>query len=78
MNNQSLDGAELDAPRELHLHPVDGSQWIGVVYFDGAKQLETQPLSCIDAVKREVAKQVAGELKIFVWAQDGGMILSES
>ena len=48
-----------------------------MVYLKGAKRIETEPPSSIDAVKSEVAKHVEGELKNVIWAQDGGMILSE-
>ena len=78
MSNESLNDAVLDSAGELHLHPASGGRWIGVVYLEGAKQIETQPLPCVDAVKHEIAKHVKSELKIFVWAQDNGMILSES
>lgn len=77
MMSQGLIDFASDAPNELHLHPIDGGHWIGVAYLKGVRQIETGPLSSIDAVKSEVAKHVEGELKNVIWAQDGGMILSE-
>lgn len=77
MSSQGLTDSVSNAANELHLHPVDGGRWVGVVYLKGAKRIETEPLSSIDAVKSEVTKHVDGELKNVIWAQDGGMILSE-
>lgn len=77
MSSQDLNDSVSNAPNELHLHPVDGGRWVGVVYLKNAKRIETEPLSSIDAVRSEIAKQVEGDLKNVMWAQDGGMILSE-
>lgn len=77
MGSQGLNDSVSNASNELHLHPVDEGRWVGVVYLKGAKWIETEPLSSIDTVRSEVAKHVEGDLKIVMWAQDGGMILSE-
>lgn len=77
MMRQGLIDTVSNTSNELHLHPVDGGRWVGAVYLKGAKRIETGPLSSIDAVKSEVAKHVEDELKNVIWAQDGGMILSE-
>lgn len=78
MSSQGLTDSVSNASNELHLHPVDGGRWVGVIYLKGAKRIETEPLSSIEAVKSEAAKHVEGELKNIMWAQDGGMILSEN
>lgn len=77
MMRQGLIDAVSDASNELHLHPVDGGRWVGVVYLKDAKRIETAPLSNIDAGRSEIAKRVEGQLKNVMRAQDGGMILSE-
>lgn len=77
MSSQDLNDSVSNASNELHLHPIDGGRWVGVVYLKGAKQIEIGPLSSIDAVRSVVAKHVEGELKNVIWAQDDGMILSE-
>lgn len=77
MMRQGLIDTVSGVSNELHLHSVGGGCWIGLVYLKGVRQIETGPLSSIDAVKSEVAKHVEGELKNVIWAQDGGMILSE-
>lgn len=63
--------------RELHLHPFGADQWFGVVYIDGIKCGQTEPMSTMDAVKRHATKRFGEGLKALVWSQDSAMILSE-
>ena len=50
MSSQGLTDSVSNAANELHLHPVDGGRWIGVVYRKDANRIDTGPLSSIDAV----------------------------
>lgn len=68
--------AELGS-RELHMHPFGADQWLGVVYIDGIKRAQTEPMSSMDAVKRHAAERFGEGLKPLVWSQDSAMILSE-
>lgn len=77
MSSQKLNDSVSNTFNELHLYPVDDNCWVGVVYLKDAKRIETGPLPSIDAVRSEIAKHVDGNLKNVIWAQDGGMILSE-
>jgi len=77
MSSQGLNDSVSNASNKLHLHPLDGGRGVGVLDLKDANRIETAPLSSIDAVRSEVAKHVQGQLKNIIWAQDGGMILSE-
>lgn len=62
ISRQGLNDSVSNASNELHLHLVDGGSWVGVVYLKDAIRIDTEPLSCIDAVKSGVAKHVVGDL----------------
>ena len=64
--------------REIHTHSVGGYAWMGVVYIEGTKCAEIEPMASIEAVERLATQRYGDKFKLIIWAQDDGMILSES
>lgn len=65
------------ALRELHLHPHPlDNQWWWEVFIEGGTREKIPLKSSREAVEQEAAERFGPELQIFVWAQDGGMIVS--